>query len=64
MIYRNYRSLGGVPFPAQVEFSDSHGVRVKIAFDEPEVNAPLDESALTPALEGMTVMPLAGLKGL
>lgn len=61
--YRNYRSLDGVPFPGLVEFSDNHGVRVKISFDDPEVNTPLDEAALTPVLEGMTVIPLADLKG-
>lgn len=64
VIYRNYCSLEGVPFPALIEFSDSHGVRVKISFDDPEVNTPLDDAALTPSLEGVTVMPLAGLKGL
>lgn len=52
---------GGVPFPATIELTDRQGVQVKISFDEPEVNAPVDDGALTPKLEGVTILPLARL---
>jgi len=61
--YRDYQSAGGVAFPAVIEFTDPHGVRVKITFDEPEVNGPVDDAALTPNLEGLTLLPLASLRG-
>lgn len=62
-VYLDYRSEGGVPFPSAIEFTDSQGVRVKISFDAPEVNGPVDETALTPNLEGLTLLPLASLAG-
>ncbi|ABB33590.1 outer membrane lipoprotein LolB [Geobacter metallireducens RCH3] len=60
-VYRDYQSVGGVPFPATIELTDRQGVQVKISFDEPEVNAPVDDGALTPKLEGVTILPLARL---
>jgi len=62
-IYRDYQSVGGVPFPTVIEFRDPQGVRVRITFDEPEVNGPVDDAALTPNLEGVTLIPLADLRG-
>ncbi|AJE04574.1 outer membrane lipoprotein LolB [Geobacter pickeringii] len=63
VVYRDYRSVDGVPFPTVIEFGDGAGTRVTITFDEPEVNRPVEESALTPNLEGLTLLPLASLKG-
>lgn len=63
VLYRDYRSVDGVPFPTVIEFGDRAGTRVKISFDEPEVNRPVEETALTPNLEGLTLLPLASLKG-
>ncbi len=60
-IYRDYQSVRGVPFPATIEFTDHQGVQVKISFDEPEVNGPVDDGALTPNLDGVTLLPLASL---
>ncbi|WP_306535012.1 outer membrane lipoprotein LolB [Geobacter sp.] len=62
-VYRDYQSVGGVPFPATIEFSDHKGVQVKISFDEPEVNGPVDDGALTPNLVGLTLLPLSSLAG-
>jgi len=62
-VYRDYQSVAGVPFPATIEFTDPQGVQVKITFDEPEVNGPVDDSTLTPNLEGLTLLPLASLAG-
>ncbi|WP_298438176.1 outer membrane lipoprotein LolB [Geobacter sp.] len=63
VLYRDYRSVDGVPFPTVIEFGDRAGTRVRITFDEPEVNRPVEEAALTPNLEGVTLLPLSSLKG-
>jgi hypothetical protein len=62
--FREYRSADGVPFPTVMEFTDRNGSRVKITFDEPEINKPVDDAALVPNLEGVTLLPLASFKGM
>lgn len=62
-VYRDYLSAGGVPFPSVIEFTDNRGVEVKISFEEPEVNGPVDDTSLTPNLEGLTILPLKSMEG-
>jgi hypothetical protein len=62
--YGDYTGVNGVALPATVVISDRRGDTVRIVFDEPEVNQPVDESALTPRLEGMTVLPLSDFRGM
>ena len=62
--FRGYLSADGVPFPGIIEFTDNNGSRVKITFDEPEVNGTLDSAALSPNLEGIKLLPLASFKGI
>ena len=62
--YRQYQSIDGVPFPSIIEFTERSGVRVKIAFDEPEINKPLENGALQPRLDGLTILPLSGFTGM
>jgi hypothetical protein len=64
LFFRDYISAAGVPFPGVIEFSGLNGSRVKVTFNEPEINGPLDESALVPNLEGITLLPLASFKGI
>lgn len=64
VLYRDYRDLEGVAFPATIQLTNRMGDRVKVSFNEPEVNQPVDDKALTPDLEGMTVLPIEGFKGL
>jgi hypothetical protein len=64
VFFRDYQSSEGVPFPSIIEFIDTNGSRVKITFDEPEINKPVDNAALVPNLEGMTLLPLASFKGM
>ena len=58
VVYREYRSFEGVPFPTTIEFQDKRGSTLKIGFDEPEINKPLAESALQPRLDGMTLLSI------
>ena len=58
VVYRDYHSIGGVPFPLQIEFQDRHGSSLKIGFDEPEINKPVAEGVFTPRLDGITVLSI------
>ncbi len=64
VFFRNYLSVQGVPFPGAIEFTDRNGSRVKVTFDEPEINGPLDEAALVPNLKGIEILPLSSFKGM
>ena len=61
--YAGYRNVNGVAFPETLEIKDNLGSSVRIVFDEPEINAPLESSALTPSLEGFSILPLSEFKG-
>jgi Outer membrane lipoprotein LolB len=63
VVYNGYQNINGVPFPASIEIGTRKGDTVKIVFDEPEINQPVEEAALKPNLEGITVRPLAEFKG-
>ncbi len=62
--FRDYQSAEGVAFPAVIEFADPDGTRVKITFDEPEVNKPVEDAALSPNLAGIKILPLTSFKGI
>jgi hypothetical protein len=62
--YRDYRNINGVAFPESLVISNAYGTSVKIVFDEPEINLPVDDSTLTPNLENLTIRPLSEFKGL
>ena len=63
VVYREYRSVDGVPFPSAIEFRDRRGTALKIGFDEPEINKPVAESALNPRLDGITVLSIKRMGG-
>lgn len=61
--YGEYAAVGGIAFPMNVELSDRTGMRITLVFDEPEVNGVVDEGALTPVLDRLTVLPLTSFQG-
>ena len=61
--YRDYQVMDGVPFPASVELIDSRGNLVRIVFEEPELNRPVEDATLVPALDGVTVLPFSQFRG-
>lgn len=63
VVYRDYRNINGVAFPFSIELSNWRGETVQITFDEPEVNTPVEDAALTPVLEGITVLPFSAFQG-
>lgn len=64
LFFRNYISADGVAFPGTIEFTDNKGARVKVTFDDPEINKPLDDTALSPKLDGLTLLPIESFKGM
>lgn len=64
VVYRDYRDRNGVAFPSAIEISNAKGDSVRIVFDEPELNQPVEDIVLTPALEGVNVLPLTAFRGL
>ena len=64
VLYKEYQSIDGVPFPSVMEVNDANGTRVRITFKEPEINQPLEEDALSPNLEGLAVLPLSEFRGM
>lgn len=61
--FGDYHVAGGVATPWRIEVATAAGDRLQLLFDEPEVNAPLDEELLRPALEGLEILPLAQFRG-
>lgn len=57
--YGEYLSFQGVAVPQVITITDRQGITVRISLDEPEVNGPLDAASFSPALEGVTVLPLS-----
>jgi len=63
VVYRDYQVVNGVPFPGVMELTDRQGDRVKLTFDDPELNQPVEDAALTPNLAGVQVLPFTAFQG-
>ena len=61
--YLDYHVVNGVAFPSVMEISTPQGGTVRITFNEPQVNQPVEEETLSPPLEGFTVLPFSEFKG-
>lgn len=58
VIYHDYQMVDGIPFAQRMEIRDGKGGEVRITFDDPEVNRPIEEESLAPKLKGYEVLPL------
>jgi len=63
VVYRDYRNVEGVAVPESIELTNSRDDTVRIVFEEPEVNRPVEETALSPHLEGIKVLPFTEFHG-
>ena len=63
VVYEGYHAIDGVAFPDSIVIVNRYGATVRLAFDEPQINLPVEDSTLTPNLEGMHLLPLADFKG-
>jgi hypothetical protein len=63
VVYRDYRNVDGIAVPESIELTNSRADTVRIVFEEPEVNRPVEEAALSPHLEGIKVLPFTEFHG-
>jgi Outer membrane lipoprotein LolB len=63
VVYRDYRNVDGVAVSESIELTNSRDDTVRVVFDEPEVNRPVEEEALSPHLEGIKVLPFTEFHG-
>lgn len=61
--YSDYRITGDRAVANRIELVASEGSRLVLAFDDPELNLPLDTSVMNPDLAGYQIRPLAELDG-
>lgn len=64
VMYGEYHDRNGVAFPSSIEMANRQGDTVKIVFDEPELNQPVEDAVLNPNLEAVELRPLADFRGL
>jgi outer membrane lipoprotein-sorting protein len=63
IFFRDYASVEGIAFPLGIDLTDRQGMQVSVTFDEPELNGALDDETLTPALDGVSVLPFSAFTG-
>lgn len=61
--YGDYRVIDGIAVAMVMEIATVDGNKLKLTFDDPEVNRPVEDSVLAPDLKGYEFFPLAGFKG-
>lgn len=61
--YQDYRNVNGVAFPESIVIESRFGATVRIVFNEPQINLPVDDSTLAADMEGIRVLPLSEFKG-
>lgn len=62
--YSRYTVINGVPLATEIDLRNAREDRILLTLSEPEVNTPLDDTALLPRLADMTVLPLSDIKGM
>lgn len=63
VVYRDYRNVDGVAVAESIELTNSRDDTVRVVFEEPEVNRPVEEEALSPQLAGIKVLPFTEFHG-
>lgn len=63
VFYSDYRATDSLVFPNRIEINASEGSRLVLAFDDPDLNRPIENGILNPGLEGYKILPLKELRG-
>lgn len=63
VLYSDYRVTENIAIPNRIEINTAEGSRMVLAFDEPELNLPIESGIFSPQLEGYEILPLAGFRG-
>ena len=61
--YGDYRVIDGIAVPMLMEIATVDGNSLKLVFDEPEINKPVENEVLAPDLKGYEILPLVEFKG-
>ncbi len=61
--YSDYRIADRIAVPNVIEIKTVAGSRLKLTFDEPEINRPIDSDILSPQLDRYEILPLADFRG-
>jgi hypothetical protein len=61
--FKEYQVYDGIAFPNVIELTTAYGEEIRITFDEPELNRPVEDSALLPNLEGFSILPFTAFQG-
>jgi hypothetical protein len=60
--YGDYRITGLLAVPNLIEIKTATGSRLRLAFDEPEINRPIERDIFSPPLDGYEILPLADFR--
>lgn len=63
VFYSDYRITGDRAMANRIELVAAEGSRLVLAFDDPEINLPVDSALLSPDLSGYEIRPLGELNG-
>lgn len=63
VVYGDYQITAGVALANVIEIVTAEGNRLKLIFDEPEINQPLEADIMSPSLAGIELLPLAQFSG-
>ncbi len=56
--YSDYTLFGGVALAKTLELVNRQGDTIRISLSDPEINSAIEETAFTPRLDGITLLPL------
>lgn len=63
VFYSDYRTVENIAIANRIEINAAEGSRLVLAFDDPELNRPIESAILKPMLDGYQILPLAELRG-
>lgn len=63
VFYSDYRTVENIAIANRIEINAAEGSRLVLAFDDPELNRPIESAILKPELDGYQILPLAELRG-
>ncbi|NVN99579.1 MAG: outer membrane lipoprotein LolB [Geobacteraceae bacterium] len=63
VFYSDYRTVDNIAIANRIEINAAEGSRLVLAFDDPELNRPIESAILKPKLDGYEILPLAELRG-
>lgn len=61
VVYRNHELVNGALLAMEMELETENHDRIRLVFEDPEVNSVVDESAFTPRLNNLKLLPLSAM---